>query len=115
MSNNLCPYVGVDVASDFSYYGFVTPDGQDYCEPIKARNDAGGLAFVLKKLKNVEKTLGKPILVIESTGHNKPRGRFLWLIMRQKNKPQEPSPWLMSCFDNDISAQACEPRYLPGG
>lgn len=69
MSNNLCPYVGVDVASDFSYYGFVTPDGQDYCEPIKARNDAGGLAFVLKKLKNVEKTLGKPILVIESTGH----------------------------------------------
>lgn len=69
MQNNGSPYVGIDVASSFSYYGFVTPDGQDYCEPIKANNDAKGLAFILKKLKKVEKTLGKPILVIESTGH----------------------------------------------
>lgn len=69
MRNNCCPYVGVDVASKFSYYGFVTPEGNDYREPIKANNDVKGLAFILKKLKNVEKTLGKPILVIESTGH----------------------------------------------
>lgn len=64
-----CPYVGIDVASSFSYYGFVTPDGKDYCEPIKANNDAKGLAFIVKKLRNVEKTLGRPTLVIESTGH----------------------------------------------
>lgn len=69
MENNHCPYVGIDVASKFSYYGFITPDGKDYCEPIKANNDARGLAFILKKLKDVEKTLGRPTLVIESTGH----------------------------------------------
>ena len=69
MKTGTCPYVGIDVASEFSYYGIVRPDGSDYGEPIKANNDASGLKFILNKLNNAEKTLGKPTLVIESTGH----------------------------------------------
>lgn len=63
------PVVGIDVARESSYYAIRRPDGTLYGNTFQAKNDGKGLSFVLNKLKKVEETLGKPRLVIESTGY----------------------------------------------
>ncbi|QIB27761.1 IS110 family transposase [Caloranaerobacter azorensis] len=62
--------VGIDVAKEFSYYSIITPNGKQYGKPFKAHNTLEGLEKVSKKLKEVEKELNVPcVLVMESTGH----------------------------------------------
>lgn len=62
--------VGIDVAKEFSYYSIVTPLGEQYGKPFRVENTLEGLEKVSKKLKEVEKELNAPcVLVMESTGH----------------------------------------------
>ncbi|WP_443699337.1 IS110 family transposase [Pseudomonas sp.] len=61
--------VGIDVASEFSFAAFLTPNGDKYQKPFKILHTAEGFKYFLEQIKKAEEEFStKPVFFMESTG-----------------------------------------------